>query len=395
MRNFLSLPLVAAAALALIAQNEQPIPSYSANVNVVNVLATVRDKHGNIVNNLTAGDFALEEDGRPQNIHYFSRQTDLPLTLGLLVDTSRSVQGSLEGERSASVSFVNQVVREGKDSAFLIHFDREVELLQDLTDSHQKLEKAIGELAPSPPPSQRQDDDSTAGGTSSPGTGGGYPGTGGGYPRGGRGGPGGGQHWRAGTLLYDSIFLASDELMQKQKGRKAVIVLSDGVDRGSKTSLEKAIESAQRANTIVYAIFFKGEQDNAGRGNPGGWGRGGGMGGGPWGGRRGGGYPGGGYPGGGRPPEERVDGKKILERISRETGGRMYEISKKQTVEHTYQEIQDELRNQYNLGYTPDRKPDEAPGYRKITLTAKDKDLVVQARDGYYAPPAPDREPGK
>ena len=118
----------------------------SVKVNVVNVLATVRDKHGKIVNNLTKEDFTLTEDGRAQSIHYFSRETDLPLTLGLLVDTSRSQSRVLDQERSASHSFLDQMVREDRDRAFVIHFDREVELLQDLTSSHQKLADALRSL---------------------------------------------------------------------------------------------------------------------------------------------------------------------------------------------------------------------------------------------------------
>jgi VWFA-related protein len=358
----------------------QQLPKYSAEVKVVNVLATVRDKHGKIVNNLSQGDFVLEEDGRPQTIRYFTRETDLPLTLGLLVDTSLSQRQVLDQERSASGKFVDEMMRENKDSVFLIHFDREVELLQDLTSSHEKLQQALGLLQASQPEQQQ--------GGSGQGGGGGYPGQGGGHPRSGRGGPGGGHNLHGGTLLYDSVFLASDELMTKQQGRKAIIVLSDGVDRGSKTSLERAIESAQRANTIVYSILFAGQEN---RGGPGDWERRGGMSG-PWG-RHGGGNPGGGYPGGnGRypQPQQRVDGKKILERISKETGGRMFEVSKKQTVDQIYQQIQDELRNQYNLGYTSDRKDDEGQ-YRKIHLTTKQKDLEVQARDGYY--PAEQLEP--
>jgi VWFA-related protein len=380
-RVLLGLTALAITATTMLAQQDQKLPTYSSNVNVVNVLATVRDKHGKIINNLSQSDFVLEEDGRPQNIHYFSRETDLPLTLGLLVDTSRSMRNSIDQERSASGTFVDQVLRENKDSAFLIHFDREVELLQDLTSSGQKLDKAIGELQLS----QGENDQQQSGGSSS---GGGYPG-GGGRRSGGRQA---GQR-RAGSLLYDSVFLASDELMQKQLGRKAVVVLSDGVDRGSKTSLEGAIESAQRSNTIVYSIYFAGEQDG---GNRGGWERRAGIDG-PWG-RPGGGYPGGGYPGGGgrrpEPEQQRVDGKKILERISKETGGRMFEVSKKETLAQIYQQIQGDLRNQYSLGYTPDRK-DDTRDYHKISLTTKQKDLVVQARDGYYSSPQTEAEVGK
>ncbi len=372
-----ALIILGALALVAVAVVAQQLPKYSVDVNVVSVLATVRDKHGKIVNDLPASDFVLEEDGRPQTIRYFARETDLPLTLGLLVDTSLSQRRVLDQEKSATGNFLDTVLRQDNDSAFLIHFDREVELLQDLTSSRDKLDAAV-RLLQTPQP--EQDRRGTSGTGSSPG-GGGYPGGGGGYPGGGRyprsGGGGrdrGGQHG-GGTLLYDSVFLASDELMQKQQGRKALIVLSDGVVRGSKTTLEHAIESAQRANTIVYSILFA---DDQAYGNGGGWERGGGMGG-PWG-RRGGGYPGR-YP---EPQQERPDGKKILQRISMETGGCMFQVSKKQTVKQIYQQIQDELRNQYSLGYTPDRAGNAAD-YHKIHLSTKQKDLVIQARDGYYS----------
>lgn len=332
---------------------DQPLTTVSVQVKVVNVLATVRDKHGKIVNGLSKDDFTLNEDDRPQAIRYFARDTDLPLTLGLLVDTSLSQRRVLGEERSASESFLAQILREDQDKAFVIHFDREVELLQDLTASHDKLHTALESLAT--PQFTR--------------TSGGGPGQGSGRGAGRHGG---------GTLLYDAVYLAADELMEKQPGRKALIVLSDGVDTGSKESLDIAIESAQRANTIVYSILFK---DDDAYGNGGGFGRTGisipGMGG-PGMGRGGPGR------GGRRYPEEHADGRKILERISKETGGRLFEVSKKEPVEQIYSQIEEELRNQYNLGYTPDRTDAAASGYHKIEVAVKKKDLVVQARDGYY-----------
>ena len=129
------------------ASTSAPETTVSVKVNVVNVLATVRDKHGQIVGTLGKDDFVLTEDGRPQTIHYFTRETDLPLMLGLLVDTSLSQRRVLDQERSASHSFLDQMVREDKDKAFVIHFDREVELLQDFTSSHEKLEAALRALA--------------------------------------------------------------------------------------------------------------------------------------------------------------------------------------------------------------------------------------------------------
>ena len=186
---------------------------------------------------------------------------------------------------------------------------------------------------------------------------------------GGWGGGGGGQRGRggAGTLLYDGVYLAADELMKKEQGRKALIILSDGVDHGSRETLVSAIEFAQKADTIVYSILFKDDEGYGG-------GRGGfGMSGGPMGGGRRG--------GGGRMPE-RVDGKKILEQISRETGGRLFEVSKKEPIDKIYAQIEEELRNQYSIGY-PVAK-DATPGLHKLALTVKGKDLVVQARNGYY-----------
>ena len=335
-----------------------PSPTFSTDVKVVNLFATVRDKDGHIVSNLSKDDFVLQEDGRPQTIRYFSREVDLPLTLGLLVDTSMSQRRVLGDERTASYSFFEHVLREDKDQAFVIHFDREVELLQDLTASRQKLEKALQDLAVS-------QDQSQQGGGRGGGGGGGYPGGGGGYPGGRRGGGGGGYHG-GGTHLYDAVLLASDELMKKQKGRKAVIVLSDGVDRGSKVSIMESIEHAQRADTLVYSIYFA---SNEGFPGGGGFGGRGGMG------RRGGGMP--------RNTEDRPDGKKVLQRISRETGGTFFEVSKKQPIDKIYERVQEELRNQYSLGYTSDQ-PNSGTDYRRISLITNQKNLIVQTREGYY-----------
>ncbi len=336
-------------------QSPQPDRTFSTDVKVVNVLATVRNSKGEIVRDLTKDDFAIEEDGQAQTIRYFSRETDLPLTLGLLVDVSGSQRRVLGEERHASTAFLDQVLREDKDQAFLIQFERDVELVKDLTSSRKALESAVNSL--DAPELQR------GGGSGGGGNrGGGYPGGGGGYPGGRRGGARGG-----GTSLYDAVFLASDDVLQKQSGRKAVIVLSDGVDNASKTSLTEAVESAQRADTLVYSILFAEEHQPA-------------MGGfgpvfGPGGGRRGRGR---------MPQESRPDGKKVLERISKETGGAFFEVSKKHPLDEIYKRIEEELRNQYSLGYTPERASGGG-GYRKIRATAKQKGLVVQARDGYYA----------
>jgi len=362
----------------------QDLPRISVNVKVVTLPVTVRDKHGKIVRNLTKDDFVLQEDGKPQSIRYFTQDTNLPLTLGLLVDTSLSQRNVLDQERNASKSFLDQMMTTPNDKAFVIHFDREVELLQDLTPSREKLQAALASLG-----TPTFDRNTTSSDPSD--------------------NPGGHRTRGGGTLLYDAVFLGSDELMKKQQGRKALIVLSDGVDRGSKESLGAAIEAAQRADTVVYSILFTDDQhdrDNNGYGRQGGGGRRGGGwpgGGGGWPGG-GGGWPGGGGgSGGGRPggggqhPQQQPheDGKKVLARLSEETGGRLYQVSKKQTIDQIYVSIAEELRTLYTLGYTPDKNV--GAGYHKLDLTVKQKDLTVQTRAGYYAdpanPPAQTKEP--
>ena len=335
-----------ACAVGLLLGGQQPL-TMTVQVNVVNVLATVRNKHGEIVRDLTKNDFTLEDDGRPQEIRYFSRETDLPLTLGLLVDTSLSQRRVLDQERDASRTFLDQVLRVVKDQAFVIHFDREVELLRDLTSSTQKLNAAL-ELLQTPQRDQQRDAADS------------WPGP---------GQRGAGHYHGGGTLLYDAIYLASNDEMKKQQGGKALIVLSDGVDRGSKETEASAIEAAQRADTLIYSMLFKDEQGYGNRGGLGGPGMG----------RMGGhrrGYPP--YPQANRP-----DGKRVLAHTSQQTGGNLFEISKKHTIEQIYGQMQDELHNQYSLGFTPD--PTVAgPGYHKLTLTATPKGLIVQTRDGYY-----------
>jgi VWFA-related protein len=318
-------------------QAAQQGPPITSEVKMVKMLASVRDKKGHLVNNLTKDDFAIDQDGHAQTITYFAQESNLPLTLGLLVDTSMSQRRVLDQERSASHTFIEQVLRDDKDKAFVIHFDHEVELLQDLTSSRQKLEASLDQLG-APQFSQTRASDPDDGGRSSSG------------------------HRGNGTLLYDAVYLASNELMKKQQGRKALIVLTDGVDRGSKETLQQAVETAQRADTLVYSILFA---DKEGYGNGGGYG-------GPH-------MGGGGMGGGGHrhyPQESRPDGKKVLQQMSRET--------KKQSVGDIYDAINEELRNQYGLGYVP-AKSDATPGYHRIHLTVKQKDLAVQTRDGYYA----------
>jgi VWFA-related protein len=358
--------------------DQSPPAQFTTGVNVVSVLVSVRDKNGKIIHDLTKDDFTLEEDGHVQAITYFAQQADTPLTLGLLVDTSGSQRRLIDQERNASFDFFAHVLREDKDKAFLIHFDRQVELLQDLTSSRKDLDNALHDLGSERPNLNRR------GGSNDPQDnryppqqfqypGGGYPG--GGYPQqGGRYPQQGGQYpqqARGGTDLYDAILLGSDEIMRKQMGRKAMVVLSDGVDNGSKVTVGEAIESAQRSDTLVYTIRFADESaynNNRGFGPSIGF-PGGGMG------RRGGGYP-------PRQQDSRPDGKKILERIAHETGGAYFDVSGKMSLSRIYDRIEEDLRNQYSLGYTPQ---DTGAGFRRLKVTTKQKALVVQTREGFYS----------
>ena len=387
-RSLLSaLSLFPAARLLSSQQSPSPEekPKYLASVQVVNLFATVRDSSGKIVKDLTKDNFMLEEEGRPQTIKFFERESSLPLFLGLLVDTSTS-QGRLLGEeRSAGIKFFDQILREDRDLAFVIHFDYEIELLQDFTASRQNLDKALNLLEVAQPRQQQtqqpgggnpQGGNNPQGGGYPPG--GGYPGgrrypQGGGYPPGG-GYPQGGGGRREGTKLYDAILLASEDLMSKQKGRKALVLLTDGVDTGSKVTLHEGISAAQKADTLVYSVLFA---DSTGYPNQGGYNPGMGR-------RRGGGMPMPMPPGGG---QNLPDGKKVLREIAEETGGRFYQVSHFHPIDKVFADIEEDLRNQYNIGYTPDLAGE--PGlYRHIHLTAKTpkkKDLVVRTRAGYYA----------
>lgn len=253
----------------------QEVPTFSARVNVVTLLATVRDRDGRILNNLTAGDFVLTEDGIPQKIRYFVRESDLPLTIGLLVDTSRSQTGVLDEESSASYKFLDQVLREGKDQAFIVHFDTRVETLQGLTSSRVKLASALQ-------------------GLSIPG--------------------------EAATFLYSAVRDSSQNPMQDQTGRKALILLTDGVAYRDPTTIDTAIEFAQRADSIIYSIRFSDPVPI-------------------------------------RPlraafvASMKEHGKLELERMAKETGGVSYGVSKNRSIEAIYSEIEEALRNQYSIGY--------------------------------------------
>src|SRR5271169_343713 len=211
----------------------QDEPTFSTDVKVVNILATVRTKSGQIINDLSKDDFSLTENKRPEDIRYFSRESDLPLTIGLMVDTSMSQKRVLESERSASFQFVDQVLREGKDKVFVTQFDMAVMTRQKPTSSRRELEQSLPYVdTPSKSELEAQ-----------------------------RGG---------GTLLFDAVVKASREIMSSQRNRKAMIILSDGGDNGSEETLQSAIEAALRADTIIYSILFSDATYYGGYGDPGG-----------------------------------------------------------------------------------------------------------------------------
>jgi len=324
------------------------------DVRVVHVLASVKDKNGRPVAGLTAGDFVLQEDGRPQKITHFSRSDSLPLSLGLLIDTSRSQRRLIEQEKTASRQFFEQVLRPDTDRAFLLRFDFEAALMKNLTRSVQELEAALQRVRLAeerlhlPPDS-------------------------------------------GGTVLYDAVYLAAGEVLATPAGQKAMVVISDGVDFGSMVTLADAVSTAQRAETAVYCIRYADPEayqrrDSGGRG--GGRGTGGvsigipfpiPIPGGPTGGPTGrpGGSP------GGKPGQAPADGKLVLQQLAEETGGAAFDISDGKDLEAIYRQIGEELRNQYVIGYTPETE--SAGGdFRQIRLEAKQKGLTVRCRAGYY-----------
>jgi VWFA-related protein len=296
------------------AQDSDPV--IKVDVNIVNVLCSVRNKNGGLVGNLEKNDFTLLEDGKQQEIKYFTRETDLPLTLGLLVDVSGSQERLIDTEKRAAQQFFSKVLRK-RDEAFLISFGAEAELLQDSTGSLTLLQDGLNQLHLSVP-------------------------VGGIHP-----GPVPTMQSQAGTILYDAVYLASNDTLKTEVGRKALILITDGVDTGSKVSRDKSIEAAQKADAIIYSIFY---QDAAAYG--------------PFGG------------GGG--------GEAELRRMSDQTGGRVFHIDRKNTLDDAFKDIQDDLRTQYALGYNS-TNPRKDGSYRKLDIRTSNKDQKVQARKGYYA----------
>jgi VWFA-related protein len=328
----------------------------------VTIPVVIRDKHDKFVTNLTKDDFTLTEDGKPQTIHSFEPATSQPIILGLIIDTSMSQHNNIDQIKATSKHFLEQILTNPQDKAFVLHFDREVELLQDTTAHRDKLLASLDQLSPASseePQSSNSDDSDDSH-----------------------------KRWRGPSdVVYDSIYLAANDLMGKQQGRKILVVISEGGDRNSKMSAVSAIEAAQQANTVIYAIYLKGEeqgrdsnnsQDKTGRRRTGGTWPGGG-----------GGWPGSGNPGGSgggnrTPPVEskRVDGRKTLDHITTKTGGHIFEANKKDNLDRAYSDLAEELHSQFLLTYTPAQSG--GGSFHQVSLVPKKKDLSVQIQDGYY-----------
>ncbi len=310
--------VVALGSIALAVAQDEPI---RVDVNLVSVLASVRGKAGALIANLQKDDFKIFEDGKEQQIKNFTRETDLPLTLGLLVDTSASQERLVDIEQRAASQFFSKVLRP-KDQAFLIQFGAEAELLQDLTNSARILQDGLKQLRLSVP-------------------------TGGLHP-----GPVPTMQSQAGTILYDAVYLAANEKLKREVGRKAIVLITDGVDTGSKISRDKAIESAQKSDAIIYSIYYV---DRAAYG---------------------GGFGTISFGGGG--------GEAELRRMSSETGGQVFKVDRNHSLDDIFREIQDEMRSQYAISYQPPN-PKRDGSYHKIDIKLANKDYKPQARKGYYA----------
>jgi VWFA-related protein len=290
-------------------------PTFRKNVNLVNLFFTVKDKHGALIPNLSKDQFDILEEGKPQTIKFFTPENNLPLTLGIMIDSSLSMERMLPDEKIVAADFLRRVLRD-KDLAFVISFDISVDLLQDLTSDIHLLRTGMDKAR------------------INIGTGGGgFPGIGQGpfptpaHPK--------------GTLLYDAIYLGANDMLSKQVGRKAMILLTDGNDQGSQLNLRDAIEAAQKADAICYVLLLH----DARYGPP---------------------------------------GMGEMRQLTEQTGGRVIEVNNPEKIGDAFNQISNELRSQYSLGYTPTNEKHDGT-FRKIELKSKDG-YKIQARKGYYAP---------
>jgi VWFA-related protein len=292
------------------------VETLRVNVNVVQLFFNVKDKRGALIPNLTKDHFEILEDGKPQTIKYFAAESNLPLTLGILIDSSASQTRVLRMEKQVGGEFLSEILRD-QDLAFVLRFDGNVDLLQDFTNSVQDLQTALN--------STRID----TGGTGTPGLGGGTVPVG--TPR--------------GTLLYDAVYLASNDELSQQVGRKAMILLTDGEDQGSQLTIKEAIAAAQKSDTIVYVLLCA-DRNFYGSGE--------------------------------------YSGKSKMKKLTQETGGRLIEVGNRvDKLKDAFNQIAKELRNQYNIGYAPTTAALDGT-FRKIEIHDKIKDYKIQARTGYY-----------
>jgi VWFA-related protein len=303
--------------------DDQSVATFKVNVNLVDVFFTVKDKSGNLVPHLTKNDCTISEDKVPQTLKSFVAETNQPLTLGILLDTSGSQERVLPLEQQAGSKFLQRVLRP-KDEAFLLSFDVNVDLLQDYTNSARELARAMNKAQIN-----------TAGGNGA----GGIPGLGGG-PVPTIGTP-------KGTLLYDAVYLAANQKLNQESGRKAIILLTDGEDQGSRMKISDAIAAAQRSNVIVYVILI------ADRGFYGGFGMG-------------------------------YSGYSAMKKLTQETGGRLIDVGNNgPKLEAAFSQIEDELRTQYVATYTPSNTKLDGT-FRHLGVECGDG-MKVQVRRGYFA----------
>jgi VWFA-related protein len=304
-----------AVSLAIPAMPQEPVVqggTIKSQVSLVNLFATVRDKNKRIVPNLKQEDFRISEDNQDQKIAFFSKEVALPITLALLLDTSGSEQDMLSGIQDAGSQFISRIIRKG-DEALVMSFDSNVDLLSDFTDEKSQLERAIHKTRINVP-------DQGA--------------------RVGNPGPVGSRQI-TGTALYDAIYLACGEKLATEAGRKAVVIVTDAQDEGSKVRLEEAIEAAQRTDTVIHILLVA---DPRFGGNSG-----------------------------------------VAHKLAEETGGRMISVRSEKKLMEAFDEISEELRSQYTLGYYPSNAVQDGK-FRKLKVETADHDLKVLARKGYYAP---------
>jgi VWFA-related protein len=287
-------------------------PVIKSEVTLVNLFATVRDKNKRIVTDLKQEDFHVAEDGHDEKISFFAKEMGLPITLGLLLDTSGSEQFMLPAIQDAGGRFMHRVLKKG-DEAMVISFDSDVDLLSDFTDDKSILDRAINKARINIP---------------------------GGGSLAGNPGPIGTQH-QTGTALYDAIYLACGEKLNGEAGRKAIIIVTDAQDEGSRVKMEEAIESAQRTDTVIHILMVA---------------------------------------------DPRFGGNmSVAHRLAEDTGGRLIVIRSERNLEEAFDEISAELRSQYTLGYYPTNNARDGK-FRKIKVEMTNHDLKVLARKGYYAP---------